>query len=127
MTVWCEILTTGGVSMTRACLILGLVGLCAVGCGDDEGSGGAGGAGTTTATQTTGTGAGTTKATTAGNTTAANTTNTVGSTTNTTASGSTSTGMMFDCTADPNGDACIECAKANCCDQAQTCAADPEC
>jgi len=25
------------------------------------------------------------------------------------------------------GDACFECAKMNCCMQAQTCAADPEC
>jgi hypothetical protein len=34
---------------------------------------------------------------------------------------------MFDCTPDPMGDACFECAKMNCCDQAQDCAADPEC
>jgi hypothetical protein len=113
--------------MTRAFLILGLVGLCAVGCGDDEGgSGGAGGAGTTTAANTT-TG-GTTKATTAANTTATSTTNTVASTTaSTTTSGSTGTGMMVDCTPDPNGDPCFECAKENCCDEANTCAMDPEC
>ncbi len=111
--------------MTRACLILGLVGLCAVGCGDDEGSGGAGGAGTTTAANTT-TG-GTTKATSA-NTTTQGSTNSVGSTTTgMMTSGSTSTGMMVDCTPDPNGDACFECAKEFCCDEAQVCAMDPEC
>jgi hypothetical protein len=40
----------------------------------------------------------------------------------------TSTGAgTFDCTPDPMGDPCIECAKANCCMEIQTCVGDAEC
>lgn len=36
-------------------------------------------------------------------------------------------GSLVDCTPDPNGEACPECIKANCCMQAEACEADTEC
>lgn len=117
--------------MMKACLIsLMALGALVAGCGDDSGSGGAGGSGSTTTSGTTSStksssGSGTTTTSTTTGTTTSGTTTAATTTGSTTAS--TGTGGMLDCTADPQGDPCIECAKANCCDEAQTCAGDAEC